>query len=104
MALIKVLENDDWIVEYDTENRKYRVSYFEDYHWKDECWFERCVLDGKEISYHNMTVKDMEEYKKNAVDILKKNSQYATAKAVEVAFDNLIWMADVADRLNSIPN
>ena len=31
----------------------------------------------------NMTIEDMKEYKRNAIDILRKNSQYATAKATE---------------------
>lgn len=38
-----------------------------------------------------MTIEDIKEYKKNAIEILKKNSQYATAKATEEAFDLLIW-------------
>lgn len=38
----------------------------------------------------NMTIEDIREYKRNAVDILRKNSQYATAKATATAFDALI--------------
>lgn len=38
----------------------------------------------------NMTIEDIEEYKKNAIEILRKNSQYATAKATEEAFDTFI--------------
>lgn len=50
----------------------------------------------------NMTIEDIKEYKKNAVEILRKNSQYATAKATEDAFSALIildqirWERDVA--------
>ena len=29
---IRILENDDWIVEYDAERNQYRVDYFQDYH------------------------------------------------------------------------
>ena len=47
-----------------------------------------------------MTIEDLEEYKKNAVEILRKNSQYATAKATEEAFDLLICV----EKFNSIPN
>ena len=49
-----------------------------------------------------MTIEDIIEYKKNAVESLKKNSQYATAKAVEEAFSALIvldqirWERDIA--------
>ena len=36
---IKLVENEDWIVEYDPFLRKYRVSYFVDGHFKDEVIF-----------------------------------------------------------------
>lgn len=42
MQLIKIFENDDFVVDYDKENKRYRVSYFEDYHFKEECWFDAC--------------------------------------------------------------
>lgn len=37
---IRILENDDWIVEYDIENNKYRVSYFQDNHFVDDVLFD----------------------------------------------------------------
>lgn len=37
---IRILENDDWIVEYDIENNTYRVGYFQDNHFVDEIWFD----------------------------------------------------------------
>ena len=40
MSLIRISESDDWIVDYDRERGMYRVSYFEDGHFKDECWFD----------------------------------------------------------------
>lgn len=49
-----------------------------------------------------MTIEDIREYKKNAVEILRKHDQYATAKAVEEAFGTMIcigqfmWERDVA--------
>lgn len=49
-----------------------------------------------------MTIEDIREYNKNAINILKRNDQYATAKAVEQAFTSLIvleqirWERDVA--------
>ena len=48
------------------------------------------------------TIEDIREYKKNAVEILRKHDQYATAKAVEEAFASLaclgqyMWERDVA--------
>lgn len=52
---------------------------------------------------NNMTIEDIEEYKKNAIEILEKNSQYATARATEKAFDTLIWFEKTMDAFNSIP-
>lgn len=49
-----------------------------------------------------MTIEDINEYRKNAIDILKRNDQFATAKAVEYAFSSLIvleqikWERDIA--------
>ena len=56
-----------------------------------------------------MTYEDIEEFRKNAIDRLKKESQYATANAVDEAFGALIcvgqfkWERDVAiKQLNEI--
>lgn len=38
--LIRILETEDWIVDYDKENKKYRVSYFNGNHFVDEIWFD----------------------------------------------------------------
>ena len=38
--MIRIDESDDFIVDYDTKIKMYRVSYFEDYHFKDEFWFD----------------------------------------------------------------
>ena len=37
---IRILENDDWIVEYDAENNQYKVGYFQDNHFVDEVLFD----------------------------------------------------------------
>ena len=37
---IRILDTDDWVVEYDAENHRYRVSYFQDYHFVDEILFD----------------------------------------------------------------
>ena len=52
----------------------------------------------------NMTIEDIEEYKKNAIEILRKNSQYATAKATEKAFDTLIWFEKALEVFNCTPS
>lgn len=49
-----------------------------------------------------MTIEDIREFRENAISILKNNSQYATANAVEQAFSAMIclgqyvWERDVA--------
>ena len=47
MSLIRISESDDWIVDYDRERGMYRVSYFEDHHFKDEHWFD--AYEDKEL-------------------------------------------------------
>lgn len=51
-----------------------------------------------------MAIEDIKEYKRNAIEILRKNSQYATAKATEEAFDALIWLEKALEAFNSIPS
>ena len=36
---VRILETDDWIIDYCKETNRYRVSYFEDFHFVDEIWF-----------------------------------------------------------------
>ena len=47
----------------------------------------------------SMTIEDIKEYKRNAVEILKKNDQYATAKATEQAFDLLLWYENIKEKI-----
>jgi hypothetical protein len=48
MALIRISESNDWFVDYDRDRGMYRVSYFEDNHFKDECWFD--AYEEREVS------------------------------------------------------
>lgn len=48
MDVVRILDNDDWIVECDRSRGMYRVSHFEDGHFKDECWFD--AYEDKETS------------------------------------------------------
>ena len=40
MDVVRISESDDWIVDYDKSRGMYRVSYFQDNHFVDECWFD----------------------------------------------------------------
>lgn len=48
MNLIRISESDDSIVDYDKERGMYRVSIFEDGHFKDEIWFD--AYEEKEVN------------------------------------------------------
>lgn len=62
MNLIRILESDDWFVDYDRERDMYRVSYFEDNHFVDECWFG--AYEEKEVNHKDtpIPVKRFEGY------------------------------------------
>ena len=47
--MIKIFENDAFVVDYDKENKRYRVSYFEDCHYKEECWFNEYEEENKTL-------------------------------------------------------
>ena len=55
MSLIKIFENDSFIVDYNKENKRYRVSYFEDGHYQDDCWFDG--YEDKETSLSEVLEK-----------------------------------------------
>lgn len=38
--LIRILENEDLAIDYDKERKMYRVSIFEEGHFKNEYWFD----------------------------------------------------------------
>lgn len=40
MDVVRICESDDWMVDYDKSRGMYRVSYFQDNHFKDEFWFD----------------------------------------------------------------
>lgn len=50
----------------------------------------------------NMTIEDIKECKRNAIEILRKNSQYATAKVTEEAFDLLIWQEEIKEKFKEM--
>ena len=66
MSLIRISESDDWIVDYDRERGVYRVSYFEDYHWKDEYWFD--CFEEKEVTNKTELIGWLLGKKYNIVD------------------------------------
>lgn len=89
--------SDDWIVDYDKSRGMYRVSYFQDNHFVDECWFDAyedkevsecttsslsevvdkmCKISDEEIKeitteINNMTSEEREMFLENVIEILK---------------------------------
>ena len=59
MNLIRISESDNWIVDYDKERCMYRVSYFEDNHFADECWFD--AYEEKECALTKVYAKIIPE-------------------------------------------
>lgn len=79
MSLIRISESDDWIVDYDRERGMYRVSYFEDGHFKDECWFD-CYEDKELNEEFPKTIGNMTYYSKEdlfAWVVNQQNERYS---------------------------
>lgn len=51
---IRILENNDWIVDYDIENNQYRVNYFQDNHFVGEVWFDAYKVTNKQLIIYDM--------------------------------------------------
>lgn len=62
MSLIRISESDDWFVDYDRERGMYRVSYFEDNHFRDEFWFD--CYEEKEVGVKDISqpIKKFEKH------------------------------------------
>ena len=56
---VRILETDDWIVDYDKETNRYRVSYFEDFHFVDDVLFD--AYEGKETNKPLSVVKYLQK-------------------------------------------
>lgn len=86
---IKVLENDNWIIDYDRKLDKYRASYFQDDHFVDECWFNCC----KENEFDNRCekiIERLERVKCSFEDYFSTRKQYLSPSGVQVLLDQVI--------------
>lgn len=59
---MKISESNDWIIDYDRERGMYRVSYFEDNHFVDECFFD--AYEEKEVDNRIEKIIEKLEYNK----------------------------------------
>ena len=61
--MIRISENDDFVVDYNKERGMYRVSVFNDGHFWDEYWFD--AYEDKELSASfPQTIGDITYYSK----------------------------------------
>ena len=67
MSLIRISESDNWIVDYETDSTTYRVRYFEDGHFVNQCKFYEYRLEDYGI-VHALEARDYKVFK-NTVDI-----------------------------------
>lgn len=71
MDVIRIVDSDDFVVDYDKSRGMYRVSIFEDGHFKDEVWFD--AYEDKEVDDRvDKIIKKLKCNKKN----FKEGFQY----------------------------
>lgn len=88
MDVVRILDNDDWIVEYDRSRGMYRVSKFEDNHFVDECWFD--AYEEKEVDDRvNKIIDRLEKLKINFKKGLSKK-RVLDDKGMEYFLNRLI--------------
>ena len=75
MSLIRISESDDWIVDYDRERGMYRVSHFEDNHFKDEYWFD-CFEEKELLPIEKHMYYYASAYVKGAAELMKYMCDY----------------------------
>lgn len=67
MSWMRIMGSDDWVVDYDRERGMYRVSNFEDFHYRDECIFD--AYEEKEVLWNVYNRK----YKLIRIETMKHN-------------------------------
>ena len=87
MSLIRISESDDWIVDYDRERGMYRVSYFEDNHFKDEHWFD--CFEDEELTVQEQAV-DFSHLHKWFIDSVGTEEPVWTDEHIEELLDGFI--------------
>lgn len=82
VALIRISESDNWIVDYDKERGMYRVSVFEDGHFKDEFWFD--AYEGKEVRLPSCSVGDEVNMKNIELELKEYICNYCIEKNMSI--------------------
>ena len=93
----RILENDDWVVEYDAENNQYRVSYFQDHHFVDEVLFNTNEwMPFPEPYVSDICVGNI----KKALEVLEFEKSLANTETAE-AIDTAIHCINIVSAIES---
>lgn len=94
---IRILENDEWIVEYDIENNIYRVGYFQDNHFVDEVWFDADEwIPFSELYVSDICVGNI----KKALEVLEFEKSLANTETAE-AIDTAIHCINIVSAIEN---
>lgn len=87
MSLIRISESDNWIVDYETERGMYKVSYFEDGHFVDQCRFD--CYEEKEVTNKTELIGILESLKEASKDVFGEH-KYLSGKQFREIIDRVI--------------
>ena len=93
MDVVRTHDSDDFVVDYDKSRGMYRVTIFQDNHFKDECWFD--AYEEKEVNNKiDKVVNTLERHKLNFKEYFSKNKRMCLGSSgLDYYFENLInWI------------
>lgn len=95
MSLIRISENDDFVVDYDRERGMYRVSVFDNGHFWDEFWFD--AYEEKEVDDRvEKIIQKLEVLKKDFTEHLTKYHKTISPYGMEAFLSRLIeWIKEL---------
>lgn len=87
---IKIIENDSFIVEYNKETNTYRVSYFEDNHFKDEILFKGEVeSEWKAVEKAKSKTWTTEELQESIINVFEPPYIYQDTEGTIASIPNV---------------
>lgn len=87
MDVVRICDSDDWMVDYDRNRGMYRVSYFQDNHFKDEFWFD--CYEEKEVTNKTELIGILESLKEASKDVFREN-KYLSGEQFREIIDRVI--------------
>lgn len=107
MNLVRIIDSDDWVVDYNKDDQTYRVSYFEDSHFVDELCFKEykekeCLLRCKDC--------DLKYYSESnnlwcsIFNTIMPEDGYCCFGETYKKLDKIEIYSEIIDRFNDIPH